>query len=108
MIGDYLVVALVFGIAGSFVFSIHHFWLRDAFKKEAQQSVPAKNEGTCTGSTTKTSLERRSRGLSQTLVPGGLSEKIAGARLTKNQLTSAATPSSQRVGDEWRPPRLVL
>lgn len=30
MIGDYLVVALVFGIAVSFVAIIHHFWLRDA------------------------------------------------------------------------------
>jgi hypothetical protein len=34
MIGDYLVVALVFGIAVSFVAIIHHFWLRDAFKEE--------------------------------------------------------------------------
>lgn len=37
MIGDYLVVALVFGIAGSFVFILHHFWFRDAFKGEVQQ-----------------------------------------------------------------------
>ncbi len=51
MIGDYLVVALVFGIAGSFVFILHHFWLRDAFKEEAQANVPAKEEGTCRVST---------------------------------------------------------
>lgn len=52
MIGDYLVVALVFGIAGSFVFLIHRFWLRDAFKEADQASVPAKEEGTCGVSTT--------------------------------------------------------
>lgn len=41
MIGDYLVVALVFGIALSFVTIIHRFWLRDAFKEETEKSAPA-------------------------------------------------------------------
>lgn len=58
MIGDYLVVALVFGIAASFVFIIHHFWLRDVFKEEAPASVPAKKEGKCRVSTPNTSPER--------------------------------------------------
>lgn len=70
MIGDYLVVALVFGIAVSFVAIIHHFWLRDAFKEEAQQSVPAKNEGTCGISNPRPSPHRQSRGLPQTQVSG--------------------------------------
>ena len=70
MIGDYLVVALVFGIALSFVAIIHHFWLRDAFKEEAQKSVPAKNEGTCGISTQRSSPHRKSLGLSQTQVSG--------------------------------------
>lgn len=108
MIGNYLVVAVVFGIAGSFVFSIHHFWLRDAFKEKAQQNVPAKNEGTGTVSTPKNSPERKSRGLSQTRVPGGLSEETAVPRLTANPLTSCATPGSQFVGHEWRSSGLVL
>ena len=47
MIGDYLVVALVFGIVVSYVAIIHHFWLRDAFKEEAPLNVSAKREGTC-------------------------------------------------------------
>lgn len=63
MIGDYLVVALVFGIAGAFVFIIHHFWLRDAFKEEPPASVPAKKEGKCRVSTPKLSPHGRSRGL---------------------------------------------
>ena len=70
MIGDYLVVALVIGIAVSFVAIIHHFWLRDAFKEEAQKSVPDKNEGTCGISAPRPSPHRQSRGLSQTRVPG--------------------------------------
>ncbi len=70
MIGDYLVVALVFGIAVSFVAVIHRFWLRDAFKEEAQQRAPAKNEGTCGISTPRPSAQRQSRGLSQTQVSG--------------------------------------
>ena len=58
MIGDYLVVALVFGIAASFAFIIHHFWLRDAFKEEAQAGVPAEEEeGTRRVSTPKLSPE---------------------------------------------------
>lgn len=70
MIGDYLVVALVFGITVSFVAIIHHFWLRDAFKEEAQPSVPAKNEGTCGISTPRATPHRQSRGLSQRWMPG--------------------------------------
>lgn len=107
MIGDYLVVALVFGIAGAFVFIIHHFWLRDAFKEEVQQSVPVKSEDTCTVSTPKTAAERNSCGLSRMQVPS-LSEEIAGARLTTNQLTSGATAGSQFMSDESRPIRLAV
>lgn len=48
MIGDYLVVALVFGIAGSFVFILHHFWLRDAFKEEPSSfDDGVENQGKC-------------------------------------------------------------
>jgi hypothetical protein len=61
MNSDYLVVALVFGIAGSFVFIIHHFWLRDAFKDEAPASVPAKKEGQRRVSTQKASTKHKSR-----------------------------------------------
>lgn len=35
MIGDYLIVALVYMIGLSFLASIHYFWLRDAFNEEA-------------------------------------------------------------------------
>ena len=68
MMGDYLVVALVFGIAGSFVFIIHHYWLRDAIKEDAQQDEPAKKEHACGISNPSPSLHRRSRGLSQTVL----------------------------------------
>src|SRR5689334_20917042 len=44
MIGNYLVVALVFGIAVSYVTIIHHFWLRHASKEDAPLNVPAKRE----------------------------------------------------------------
>ena len=108
MIGDYLVVALVFGIAGSFVFIIHHCWLRDAFKEEPQQSVPAKNDGTCRVSTPKTLPERKSRGLSQPRVPGPFSKETAGARLTTNQLTSGARTGSPIVSDESHPSRFAV
>ena len=48
MIGDYLVVALVFGIAVSYVAIIHHFWLRDAFKEETPPlDGRVENEGKC-------------------------------------------------------------
>ena len=98
MIGDYLVVALVFGIAGSFVFILHHFWLRDAFKEEAQAKVPAKEEGTCRVSTPNTPPERKSCGLSQTRIPGGYSDGIITEKPTKNQLASGASTGSQVVG----------
>jgi hypothetical protein len=55
MIGDYLVVASVFTIAGSFVFIIHHFWLRHAFKDEAPASAPPEEESKCKVSTGKAS-----------------------------------------------------
>lgn len=70
MIGDYLVVAWMFGIAPSFAAIIHPFWLRDAFKTETQQSAPVKNEGICGISTTGPSAQRQSNGLSQTQVSG--------------------------------------
>jgi hypothetical protein len=48
MIGDYLVVALVFGIAASYVAIIHHFWLRNAFKEEASSlGGRVESEGKC-------------------------------------------------------------
>lgn len=72
MIGDYLVVVSVFGIAASFVAIIHHFWLRDAFKEEAQQSVPPKDENTKGITTPRPSRHRRSRASSQTRMPDGL------------------------------------
>jgi hypothetical protein len=58
MIGDYFVVALVFGIAGSFVFMIHHFWLRDAFKEKAPAVVQAKNVCKCRVSTMTASAKQ--------------------------------------------------
>ena len=70
MIGDYLVVALVFGIAVSYVAIIHHFWLRDAFKEEAPLNVTAKMEGTGKISTLRHFPRPKSRALSQTQVPG--------------------------------------
>jgi hypothetical protein len=36
MIGDYIVVAFVYAIGLSFLGSIHHFWLRDAFREETR------------------------------------------------------------------------
>ena len=47
MIGDYIVVAFVYAIGLSFLGSIHHFWLRDVFKKEASFDVRAGSEGNC-------------------------------------------------------------
>ena len=70
MTGDYLVVALVFGIAVSYVTIIHHFWLRDAFKEDAPLNVPAKREGTCETSTPRHFPCLKSHALSQTQVPG--------------------------------------
>ena len=72
MIGDYLVVALVFGIAVSYVAIIHHFWLRDAFKEEAPLDVPAKREGTGEISILGHYPHLKSRALSQTQAPSGL------------------------------------
>jgi hypothetical protein len=57
----------------SFLAIIHHFWLRDAFKEEAQQSAPAKKEGPYGISTPRSSPHRKSRGLSQARIPGGFS-----------------------------------
>ena len=34
MIGDYIIVAVVYAIGLSFLGIIHHFWLRDAFRDE--------------------------------------------------------------------------
>lgn len=70
MIGDYLVVALVFGIVALFVAVIHRFWLRDAFREEAHQSARAKSKGTCGTSTSATSAPRQSHGSSQTEASG--------------------------------------
>ncbi len=70
MIGDYLVVALVFGIALSFVTIIHRFWLRDAFKEETEKSAPANIDGTFGNSTPRPSPHQKSRGLSVTQVSG--------------------------------------
>ena len=70
MIGDYLVVALVFGIAVSYVAIIHHLWLRDAFKEEAPLHVTAKRESTCEISTPRHFPRLESPALSQTQVPG--------------------------------------
>jgi hypothetical protein len=70
MTSDYLVVALVFGIAVSYLAIIHHFWLRDAFKEEAPLNVPANREGTCEISTPRHFPRLESRVLSQTQVPG--------------------------------------
>lgn len=81
MIGDYLVVALVIGIAVSFVAIIHHFWLRDAFKEEAQQRVPTKNEGTCGKSTPSPSPPRKSRELSQTRMAASFNHGINETKL---------------------------
>ena len=72
MIGDYLVVALVFGIAVSYVAIIHHFWLRDAFKPEAPLNVPAKREGTGQISIPRHFPRLKSRALPQTQVAGRL------------------------------------
>jgi hypothetical protein len=71
MIGDYLVVATVFGIVVSYVSIIHHFWLRDAFEEEAQPSATAKEEGPGGNATPIAAPHRESRGLSR---PGILSE----------------------------------
>jgi len=70
MIGDYLVVVLVFGIAVSYVAIIHHFWLRDAFKEEAPLNVPAKREGTCEISAPRHFPRLKSRALSRAPAPG--------------------------------------
>lgn len=80
MIGDYLVVVLVFGIAASFAAIIHHFWLRDAFKEEAQQSAPAKDESPEEISTSRPSRHRRSRALSQKRMPDGVGHEINGTK----------------------------
>ena len=47
MIGDYIVVAVVYAIGLSFLGIIHHFWLRDAFKEETSLDGRVENEGKC-------------------------------------------------------------
>jgi hypothetical protein len=44
MIGDYIVVAIVYGIGLSFLGFIHYFWLRDEFKEEAPLDVCFKDK----------------------------------------------------------------
>ena len=70
MIGDYIVVAFVYAIGLSFLGSIHHFWLRDAFKEEAPLIVPAKREGTCEIFAPRHFPRLKSRALSQAPAPG--------------------------------------
>ena len=70
MIGDYLVVALVFGIAVSYVAIIHHFWLRDVFKEDAPRDVAAKRDVTCEISTPRHFSRLKSHALSQTQARG--------------------------------------
>ena len=47
MIADYLIFAFVCVIVLSYLSIIHHFWLRDVFKKEATFDVRAGSEGNC-------------------------------------------------------------
>lgn len=48
MIGDYIVVAIVFAIGLSLLGSIHYFWLRDAFREETPpQDGRVENAGKC-------------------------------------------------------------
>ena len=70
MIGNYLVVALVFGIAVSYVTIIHHFWLRHASKEDASLNVPAKREGACETSTPRHFPSLNLHAQSQTQAPG--------------------------------------
>src|ERR1051325_1998014 len=46
MIGDYIVVAVVFALGLSFLGIIHFFWLRDAFREETS-ALDVENEGKC-------------------------------------------------------------
>ena len=48
MIGNYIVIAVVFAIGLSFLGIIHHFWLRDAFREETSPlDGRVENEGKC-------------------------------------------------------------
>ena len=48
MIGDYIVVAVVYAIGLSFLGIIHYFWLRDAFKEKASSlDGRVENKGEC-------------------------------------------------------------
>jgi hypothetical protein len=48
MIGDYIVVAVVFALGLSFVGIIHFLWLRDAFREETSPlDGHVENEGKC-------------------------------------------------------------
>jgi hypothetical protein len=48
MIGDYIVVAVVFAIGLSFLCIIHCFWLRDEFREETSSlDGRVENEGKC-------------------------------------------------------------
>jgi hypothetical protein len=47
MIGDYIVVAIVYGIGLSFLSFIHYFWLRDEFKEEAPLDACLKRKKKC-------------------------------------------------------------
>ncbi len=105
MIGDYLVVALVFGIVVSYVAIIHRFWLRDAFKEEAPLNVPAKREGTCEISTPRYFPRLKSRALSQTQVPGGLrrfpGQSFTGQALPNHAARRAVRPQQRRLLSRW-------
>jgi len=73
MIDDYLIVALVFAIAVSFVASIHYFWLRDEFKEDASPVAPPTRAGRRAVSPASPSPRPKARGVTPTQSPGGFS-----------------------------------
>lgn len=68
MIGNYLIFALVLGIAVTFVASIHYFWLRDEFKEGAQPGTAATN-GRRAVSPARAFPRPKVRGVTPTQVP---------------------------------------
>ena len=83
MIGDYIVVAFVYAIGLSFLGSIHHFWLRDAFREETPP-----RDGL---------VESEGRGESHSVV---LNESSSNAGCQPSHFAIQASSRSQRINRE--------
>lgn len=81
MIGDYCVVALVFGIVVSFIACIHHFWLREAARDAAQPHASSKARDTAGIANPQSATTQPASGLSPRGYPSGFAHGLKETRL---------------------------